>query len=72
VSWKAYCYRDEAEARRTAEHVEDLTQEEIVERLVADLRERGRITGPVPEPRELALTIVDEYVRFPTPAAEDA
>lgn len=72
VSWKAYCYRDETEARMAAEHAEDLTQEAIVERLVADLRERGRIEGAVPDDRELALTIVDEYVRFPAPAPEDA
>ncbi len=68
VSWKAYCFRDETEARMAREHTEDIAQQEIVDRLVADLRERGRLEGPLPEQRELALTIVDEYIRFPAPA----
>ena len=72
VSWKAYCFRDESEERMWAEHTTDLTQDEIVARLVADLRERGRIEGEAPAGRELAFTIVDEYVRFPAPRPEDA
>ena len=72
VSWKAYCFRDEAEARAAAEHSDDIRQERIVERLVADLRERGRIAGEVPGDRELAFTLVDEYVRFPAPRPDDA
>lgn len=72
VSWKAYCFADEAEARAWADHSQDISQETIVERLVADLRERGRIDGPVPGNRELAFTIVDEYVRFPAPRPEGA
>ena len=72
VSWKAYCFRDETEARLWEEHTADIDQTEIVDRLVADLRERGRITGAVPGSRELALTIVDEYVRFPAARPGDA
>lgn len=72
VSWKAYCFRDEAEAEAWARHSDDLSQEEIVSRLVADLRERGRISGDVPDDRDLALLLVDEYVRFPEPRPEGA
>jgi hypothetical protein len=70
VSWKAWCFRDEAEARLAAEHGDDIRQEEIVERLVADLRERGRIGSERPANRELAFAIVGEYVRFPAPRPE--
>ena len=39
----------------------------ILARLVANLRDRGRITGEVPPSRELAETIIDEYIEFPAP-----
>lgn len=67
VSWKAYCFRDETEARLWAEHADDIDQGRIVARLIEDLRERGRIEGEVPPQRALAETIVDEYIRFPAP-----
>jgi hypothetical protein len=69
VSWKAYCYADEAERRTVESHADDLTQQSVVARLVDDLRERGRIPGEVPGPTELALLVIDEYIRFPRPAA---
>ena len=69
VSWKAYCYADEAERRMTVEHTDDLTRERALDALVDDLRARGRIGDETPEPRSLALTIIDEYIRFPDPAA---
>jgi hypothetical protein len=65
VSWKAYCYADEAEERCVRERSDDLTREAAVERLVQDLRERGRLGDTLPERRELALLIIDEYVQFP-------
>ena len=37
----------------------------ILARLVDDLRARGRIDGEVPPSKELALLIIDEYIRFP-------
>jgi len=71
VSWKAYCYADEAERRAVAEHTDDLTRERILETLIDDLRRRGRLPkGPPPPPsRELALLLIEEYIRFPEPAA---
>ena len=33
-----------------------------------DLRARGRINGAVPANPDLALLIIDEYIRFPVPA----
>jgi hypothetical protein len=65
ISWKAYCFADEAERRAWREHRDDLALDAILDRLVDDLRERGRIDGERPEPTALALLLIDEYVRFP-------
>lgn len=72
ISWKAYCFADEAERRCVREHRDDLELQEILDTLVEDLRRRGRLSrsAPVPGEEELALLLVDEYVRFPAPAAE--
>ncbi|HZR80114.1 MAG TPA: hypothetical protein VFD92_03370 [Candidatus Binatia bacterium] len=68
VSWKAYCYADEGERRHAAEHTDDVTRAYAVDTLKADLRDRGRIGAAEPDPRDLALAIIEEYVRFPAPA----
>jgi hypothetical protein len=65
VSWKAYCFADEREQETWRHHASDLTLGEVVDRLVDDLRDRGRIEGAVPGDPDLALTIIDEYIRFP-------
>ena len=51
------------------EHADDLTLDVVVDRLVADLRERerDRRTTVPPDPT-LALLIIDTYIRFPRPA----
>ena len=69
VSWKAYCYADEAERRMVAEHTDDLTRPQIMEALLADLRSRGRLGDALPNGTDLALLLIDEYIRFPPPAA---
>jgi hypothetical protein len=69
VSWKAYCFADEAERRAWREHSDDLAFQDIVARLVDDLRARGRIHGTRPDDTALALLMMEEYVRFPPPAA---
>lgn len=66
VSWKAYCFRDEAERDAWQAHSDDLDLDRTLATLVDDLRSRGRITGDVPPPSELALLIIDEYIRFPS------
>ncbi len=68
ISWKAYCFADEAERRAWREHRDDLDLDHILDRLVEDLRARGRIGGPRPEPTALAHLLIDEYVRFPEAA----
>jgi hypothetical protein len=65
VSWKAYCYADAADQRRVREHADDLTRGQAVDMLVDDLRKRGRVGGTLPDWRTLALTMIEEYIRFP-------
>lgn len=69
VSWKAYCFADAAERDAWRAHSADLALDEILATLVADLRARGRLTGDRPAPTELALLLIEEYVRFPPPSA---
>ncbi len=71
VSWKAYCFEDEHEQRTWRDHEDDLTIAVVVDRLVADLRARGRITGDPPGNPDLGLLIIDEYIRFPKPNGGD-
>ena len=68
VSWKAYCFRDEAERDTWRDHADDLTLERVVDRLVADLHARGRVENNVERNSELGLLMIDEYIRFPVPA----
>ena len=70
ISWKAHCFEDEAEQRAVDEHTDDLTREQIVDTLVADLRARGRLGKTLPDGTELALLMIDEYIRFPAPIPE--
>jgi hypothetical protein len=69
ISWKAYCFTDEVERASWRAHTDDLSLDATLATFVADLRARGLITGDAPPPRELALMIIDEYIRFPPPVA---
>ena len=69
VSWKAYCFRDEAERTLWREGADDLSIDEVLDTLEEDLRGRGRLEGPRPANRDFAMLLVDEYVRFPEPKA---
>jgi hypothetical protein len=65
ISWKAYCFTDDAERRAWREHSDDLALDAILSRLLADLRDRGRVQGDTPTATDLALLIIDEYIKFP-------
>ncbi len=65
VSWKAYCFTDEAERAAWRTGADDLDVEEVIDRLVDDLRARGRISGERPDDQALVEPLIDEYVRFP-------
>jgi hypothetical protein len=67
VSWKAYCFADDAERRAWSDHSDDLSLEFILTTLESDLRRRGRLTAGDDRPAdaELGKMLIDEYVRFP-------
>jgi NADPH-dependent ferric siderophore reductase len=65
VSWKAYCFVNDAERDAWREHTDDLTLEVIVDRFCADLAERGVSTE---RDGDLGLRMIDEYIRFPAAA----
>ncbi len=67
VSWKAYCFADEAECRAWHSHSDDLEVGVVLDRMVADLRERGVIEERPPD-HELVDIIIDSYVHYPQPA----
>lgn len=65
VQWKARCFADEA-AWAAAQRAPAMRIEDVVARLVEDLRERG-ILGGVDQPSEieLALLMMRTYIPFP-------
>lgn len=69
VSWKAWCYRDEADRRRAEQHLDDLSLDAILDALEADLRGRGLLAGQRPAEDEFARLLIERYVRFPEAAA---
>jgi hypothetical protein len=68
VSWKAYCFADAAEERMVREHRDDLSRARVLEVLEGDLRRRGRLQDSAPDEKQLALTIIREYIQYPPPA----
>jgi hypothetical protein len=70
VSWKAYCFTDEAERAAWHGHTDDLSLDAILERLTDDLQARGALDGGDQlSDADLGKLLIDTYVRFPAPAA---
>jgi hypothetical protein len=65
VSWKAYCFTDEAERGAWRSHDDDLDLDVILAELVTDLRARDVLTVDELSERELALMLIDTYEQFP-------
>tara|TARA_A100001037_G_scaffold266912_1_gene259413 strand:- start:16055 stop:17152 length:1098 start_codon:yes stop_codon:yes gene_type:complete len=65
VSWKGYCFRDDAERKAWVEHSDDLSMEFILERLTDDLLERGLLRNRNPDNVTMARAIVDAYYHAP-------
>jgi hypothetical protein len=65
VSWKAYCFVDEAERSTWRDRADDLAYDTVVARLVEDLHERGVVAADPAHDRDLGLAMIDTYVRFP-------
>lgn len=65
VSWKAYCFADEAERDAWRTHGDDLSLDVILDRLEENLRERGALVGPRPDPESFGKLLIDSYISFP-------
>ena len=65
VSWKAYCFADEAERSRWQDHTDDLSPTEVTDRLVGDLVKRGLVQPDVLRDRDLGLRVIDTYIHYP-------
>ncbi len=66
ISWKAYCFRDEAERAAFEAARGTLTIAEIERRLYADLRSRGLIAATdTPHLPDIVDLLIDTYQTFP-------
>ena len=65
VSWKAYCFADDAERLAWRAHTDDLTIDQILATLLDDLRERGVCDDRPTDDEAFARLLVDTYIRFP-------
>jgi hypothetical protein len=68
ITWKAYCFADEAEQRTWRDHSDDIRPGDALKRLVAELERRGVPARRLPA-QELIRSLVSEFVRFPPPEA---
>jgi hypothetical protein len=66
VSWKAYCFADDAARDAWLAHTDDLTLEQILDTLRADLSARRGVD--VARDEHLGLALIEEYIRFPATA----
>ncbi|HXN60449.1 MAG TPA: hypothetical protein VN886_08335 [Acidimicrobiales bacterium] len=67
LSWKAYCFADEAECHARTDSADALNTETILEMFVDELVVRGRLAGPdhALSEEDLGMLIIDEFIRFP-------
>ncbi len=67
VSWKGYCFADDAERQVWTDHTDDLTLELILDTLVADVG----VERPASD-TELGRLLIERYITFPAPAPSPA
>ncbi len=66
ISWKAYCFEDEAAAQTFESNRGTLTIAEIERRLFADLRDRGLLRDDEsPSLNDIVDLLIDTYQHFP-------
>ncbi|WP_436793698.1 hypothetical protein [Actinospongicola halichondriae] len=65
VSWKAYCFADEAERDAWRVHGDDLSLDDILTTLEDDLRDRGALVGDRPEEHDFARLLIATHIAFP-------
>ena len=68
ISWKAYCFADDEAEALWESGADTLSTADIIVILEAALRKRGLLKAARPNPTELALLLVDTFVKYPTAA----
>ncbi len=72
ISWKAYCFENEAAQARWRSGNDNLSLEQILDIFEQDLRRRGKFSGERPTGNEFALMMVDTFVRYPVGELQEA
>ncbi len=67
VSWKAYCFADDAERDAWCTHHDDLNVDTVLDTLAADLVERGVVEPDPTRDGALGVLMIETYVRYPSP-----
>jgi hypothetical protein len=67
VSWKAYCFADQAERDTWFDHADDLSLEFILDTLEADLRANHDVAARPDDDAAFGRLLIDTYIRFPAP-----
>ncbi len=65
ISWKAYCFADEAEKQLWQTGSDNLSLNFILDTLEDELRKQSVLTGARPEPTEFAKLMVGHFICFP-------
>ncbi len=67
VSWKAYCFADQAERDTWFTHADDLSLTFILDTLAADLRANRGVAARPDDDAAFGRLLIDTYIRFPAP-----
>jgi hypothetical protein len=80
--WRAHCFSSTEERQRWRDELARAQQEGrseldpyvVLDELLDELRKRGRLSqdAPRPSPRDLALMLMDEFIRYPVDNGEQA
>ena len=70
ISWKGYCFKDEQERAKWRDGGDDLSADQILAILEAELRSLEILSGPRPEPTAFAMMMVQNFIKFPDPRPE--
>ena len=65
--WRSVCFKTKAEMESwdPKNSQNQVNGEEILQILETDLRQKGVLNGPRPDPLNFALLLLDEYVKYP-------
>jgi hypothetical protein len=65
ISWKGYCFGDDAERDAWRSNIDDLSLDQVLDTLDDDLRRRGALEGERPPDAAFGKLLINTYVKFP-------